>query len=98
MYYLEDNTVGHLASYSLEYGIRSGDCGTGATTIICSDPLLVNEPLQGASLPESTFDTLNFHPSSSSPARGAGVGMSGLTKDYYGVNRPPAPTSGAVEP
>lgn len=99
MYYFEDTSIPHpVTSYTVEYGTRNDDCGSGSAHIICSDPLLVNEPAQGSIPPEMLLDNFNFHPNSYSPAVSTGLPISGLTSDFYGVTRPSAPTLGAVEP
>ncbi len=97
LYYYSDSSNVAQGSYNIEYGIRNGDkCGSGGT--LCTDPLLVNEPAQGAWPPENIFDNFDFHPSVGSPVIDAGIPLSGLTADYYGVTRPAQPTIGAVEP
>jgi hypothetical protein len=85
-----------IASNNIEFGVRDGDACTGS--ILCVDPLLVNEPASGTIPPESTLDNFNFHLAVNSPAIGAGTAISGLTTDYYGVARPTPPAIGAVEP
>jgi hypothetical protein len=97
LYYIDEASVRIVASHNLEYGTRDGDtCGTNG--IICSDPLLVNEPATASSPSELAFDTLNFHPSSLSPAIGEATAISGLTTDYYGVTQTSPATIGAVGP
>ena len=99
MYYKEDSSVPSPdVTYSLEYGVRNGDCGSGGVGIICSDPLLVGEPPQNSIPPESVLDNFNFHPAADSPAVFAGSPVSGLVTDYFGHARPATPTFGAVEP
>ena len=95
LYYYSDPSDVVTASNNIEYGIRNGDTCGG--TNICLDPLLINEPPL-AWVNELELDNLSFHPSSSSPAVGAGVAVNGLTTDYYGVTRPNPPSIGAVEP
>jgi hypothetical protein len=97
VYYHADASVLIVGSHNLEYGIRNGDpCPTNGN--LCFDPLLINEPTQSAIPPESTMDNFNFHPSSTSPAIGAGTSISGLTNDYYGVAYTASQTIGAVMP
>jgi len=89
-------------SYNVEYGIRNGDtCGRN---VICSDPLLKNEPAKKWPGSEAALDVFNafnagnsFELTASSPAKGAGTALSGLTTDYYGVSRPSPPAIGALE-
>ena len=95
LYYM-DGTVVLSSANNIEYGVRNGDACSGS--ILCIDPLLVNEPAQGAVPPETTLDNFNFHPAVNSPAIGAGIAIPGLTTDYYGAKRPNPPTIGAVEP
>ena len=101
-YYADSSTQpGQSHSYNVEYGIRNGDpCGGN---IICSDPLLVNEPAQGAWPPESIFypfasSLTNWHPTSGSPAVHAGISISGLLTDLAGVTRSNPPSIGPFEP
>jgi hypothetical protein len=98
LYYLGEGSVVVSASNDIEFGVRNGDPCSG--TILCVDPLLVNEPAQvGAIPPESALDNFNFHPTSGSPAIGAGTSYSGmLPTDYYGNARPTSPAIGAVQP
>ena len=96
LYYRDDASVVINGSHNVEYGIRNGDtCGANAN--ICSDPQLANEAPQTLLTLESLLDSLDFHPSSSSPAIGAGISITGLTTDYYGTARTTA-TVGAVMP
>jgi hypothetical protein len=91
-----------VGSYNVEYGIRNGDtCGGN---IICSDPLLVNEPAQSWPGSETALDVFNpfnagnsFEMTASSPANGTGATQSGLTTDYYGTTRQDPPSMGGVE-
>jgi hypothetical protein len=97
LYYTGGDTLGIVGSHNVEYGIRNGDtCGSNGN--ICADPLLTNEPTQGAWPPETALDNFNFHPTAGSPVSQAGASVSGLTSDYYGVTRPNPPSIGAVEP
>lgn len=61
---------------------------TGETSCTSSDPLLAAESNINAISPALT---------SSSPARGAGVTLSGITLDYNGATRPSPPSIGAFE-
>jgi hypothetical protein len=98
LYYLSDTSDSVISSYNFEYGVRNGDCGKGGTGIVCSDPLLIGEPVQGSVPPESSLFNFNFRPSSASPAIGAGAAISGITTDYNGAVRPGNPSIGALEP
>jgi hypothetical protein len=100
--YYSDGAALAKGSYNVEYRIRNGDtCGGN---IICSDPLLKNEPAQTWPGSEAALDVFNpfnagnsFELTASSPAIGAGTVLSGLTTDYYGVSRPNPPSMGALE-
>ena len=95
LFYFSDPTDSVVSSYNVEFGVRNGDpCGG---TILCSDPLLVSEPAQGSIPPESTLDSLDFHPTASSPLVSAGTTYTGLpSADYYGLPTTSPPTIGAV--
>jgi hypothetical protein len=89
-------------SHNDEFGMKDGTCPSTTNSVICSDPLLLNEPAQPW-VSEAALDVFNpfvagnsFYPSSSSPLRGGGVQIPGLTTDYYGVTRPTPPDLGAV--
>jgi hypothetical protein len=97
LYYLLDNSITYNSANSLEFGIRDGD-NCGSNGIICSDPLLVDEPLQGSVPPETTLDNFNFNVMPGSPAVHAGVAVPGLVTDFNGVTRPDPPSIGALEP
>jgi hypothetical protein len=86
-----------------EFGMQQGACPSTANGMICTDPLLLNEPAQpwpGAESDLDVFDPFvagnSFYPSSSSPLLGGGVQIPGLTTDYYGVTRPTPASIGAV--
>jgi hypothetical protein len=104
LYYPEDSSITTTASYNVEYGIRNGDtCGTNH--IVCSDPLLTNEPAQSWPTPvETALDVFNpfntgnsFEQTSSSPSKYAGTAIGGLTTDYYGSAYNSPPSMGGVE-
>jgi hypothetical protein len=61
----------------------------GETAYVCADPLLAGE---------SNIDAINPSLTSSSPAIGAAVSISGITTDFNGVTRPNPPSIGAQEP
>jgi hypothetical protein len=98
LYYLSDSSIPVASAYNVEYGIRNGDCSTGATSNICRDPLLIGEPLQGAWPLQSILDIPNFYPSALSPAIGAGIAVNGLMTDYFGAARSVPTSVGAVQP
>jgi hypothetical protein len=85
------------------YGMRSTsfNCPTGYPAELCTDPLFANEPTgQGANFTELQLENFNFNLSSGSPAKGAGLSISGvpnLLLDYNGVNRSNPPSIGAVQ-
>lgn len=88
------------ASYSSELGFKSTDpCNVNG--IICTSPLLVNQPAQTWPGSETAMDVFNpfttnnsFHPTSGSPLIGAGTLTTGT--DYYGVARSSPGTIGGV--
>ena len=90
------------SSYSSELGFKATDtCNVNG--IICTSPLLVNQPAQPWPGSETALDVFNpfpsgnsFYPSGASPLIGAGVAVSGLTADYYGTTRSNPPWIGAV--
>ena len=85
------------------YGIR-GDCIANqvqaatkgsVTGESCLDPAFVDEPTFTS---EASLDGFNFALSSSSPAKGGGTAISGLTTDYLGATRATPPSVGALDP
>jgi hypothetical protein len=103
LYYLPTGVVLNT-SHNDEFGMRDGTCPSTANGMICSDPLLLNEPSQTWSS-ESALDVFNpfvagnsFYPSSSSPLLGAGITYRGiLSTDYAGNAQTSPPVMGAVE-
>jgi hypothetical protein len=101
-----DTGISMTNSYNNEYGLKGGTTDTCAGSTTCNDPLLVAEPAQPFPGTEADFDVFNpfagpgngFYPSSTSPLIGAGVAVSGLTTDYYGVLSANPPAIGAVQP
>lgn len=95
----DDSSITFTPSYNISFGNATdawSQCGTNGQ--ICSDPLLINEPAQAAYTVQSFLDNFDFHPSSNSPALGAGTAFTGmLGTDYYGITRPIPPTIGAVQ-
>lgn len=68
--------------HNIYYRMRS--CPLGFTEH-CTNPKIVNMPAWNG---EASLDTINFHLTSDSPARNAGVAVPGLTKDNAGIERP----------
>jgi hypothetical protein len=106
--YPDPGNSGKLASgFNLGTGITAGmftatnnlwntmngaACPDGAisdSNPICADPLIVGE---------SNVDALNPNLTSSSPAIGAGIHISGILTDFNGTARPNPPSVGAFEP
>jgi hypothetical protein len=80
------------ASNNLWNTMRTGCPDTavpGESHYVCADPLLVSE---------SNIDAINPSLTSSSPAIGAAVSISGITTDFNSVTRPNPPSIGAQEP
>jgi len=100
LFYINDPSVKVTQYNNIEYGNRAATgetCGTNGN--ICSDPLLVNEPVQQGWTDQTFLDNFNFNLTSSSPAIGAGTTYYGiLATDYNGKTRPNPPTVGAIEP
>jgi hypothetical protein len=99
IYFIDEPSVNVSASNQIEFGVRhdsTGDpCGG---TIICSDPLLLSQPIQGSIPPESSLFGFNFNLTSTSPAIGTGIFISGATiTDFNGKTRPNPPSIGALE-
>jgi hypothetical protein len=74
--------------HNIYYRMRS--CPSGSAEH-CVNPKIVNMPAWNG---EPSLDGLNFHLTSGSPARGAGVPVQGLTTDFDGKARP---ASGALD-
>jgi hypothetical protein len=87
------STTAVTADHNLWFKMRSGCPDTGAvpgeTNYVCADPLLASE---------SNIDAINPSLTSTSPAIGAAVSISGITTDFNNVNRPNLPSIGAEEP
>jgi hypothetical protein len=81
------------ADHNLWSTIRSGCPDSGGvaaeTNYVCADPLLAGE---------SNIDAINPSLTSTSPAIGAGVSITGITTDFNNVTRPNPPSIGAQEP
>jgi hypothetical protein len=100
LFYINDPSITVTQNNNIEFGNRTG---TGETCNVngnlCSDPLLIGEPVQQAWATQTFLDNFDFFPNRNSPAIGAGAVYAGiLPVDYYGVTRPTPPTIGAVEP
>lgn len=87
------------SDHEVEFGIRNGStCGGD---VICSDPLLLNEPAQSVTAQSdldvftNTVSTSSFYPTSSSPMIHAGT-SGGPATDYFGVTQTSPATIGAV--
>ncbi len=83
--------------------MQDGDCPSTANGMLCSDPKLQSEPSQTWT-GEAMLDIFNpfvsansFYPTNNSPLVGAGIHISGLNLDYYGMTRPTSPGIGGVE-
>jgi hypothetical protein len=68
--------------HNIYYNMRS--CPSGWTEH-CVNPKIANMPTWTG---EASLDGINFHLTSGSPARGAGIAVPGLMKDYDGIQRP----------
>lgn len=68
--------------HNIYYRMRS--CPSGGTER-CVNPKIANMPEWNG---EASLDALNFHLTSGSPARGAGISVQGLKKDFDGKDRP----------
>ncbi len=94
LYYFSDNSDAVTEDHNLYFNLRNVICSSPGD--ICSDPSFVDEPpLTVAS--ESQFDNFNFDLSSTSPAIGTGIAISGITADFNGNLRPNSPAIGAME-
>jgi len=71
--------------HNIYYNMRN--CPSGWTEH-CVNPRITNMPGWSG---EASLDGINFHLTSGSPARGAGVAVQGLAKDFDGVQRPSGP-------
>jgi hypothetical protein len=69
--------------HNIYFNMR-GTCPMGWTEH-CSDPKIANMPVWSG---EASLDHIDFHLTSGSPARGAGVAIPGVAKDYDGAARP----------
>jgi hypothetical protein len=84
-------------NHNLFFNLRNTGCpSTGFPNEVCSDPLLASEPGTSVSS-EATLDNFNINLTSISPARGAGIPISGLMVDYAGNPYSNPPSIGARE-
>jgi hypothetical protein len=85
-------------SHSAKFG-NSGSSGPPCSGSSCNDPKLVGQPIQQAWTTYNYLNNFNIRPIPvTSPLIGAGIAVTGLTADYFGVTRPNPPTIGAAEP
>ena len=83
LFYFADLPQGVFkADHNIYYNMRS--CPSGKNER-CIDPKIANLPL---SKDESNLENIDFHLTSGSPARGAGVPIQGLSTDHDGAARP----------
>jgi hypothetical protein len=82
------STLWTSRSNNIFFNLRNGGCPTGFSNESCSDPQLQNTP---AFVNEATLDSLNLHLKSTSPAKDAGVTLTGFLDDYIGNTRPVGP-------
>jgi hypothetical protein len=92
IFYGVDSSMTFGGDHNIYYNDRAG-CQVGNPNIpggTCVDPLFSGEPSTTITS-ESQLDNFNFALSSGSPARGAGISISGLTTNYLGasVSNPP---------
>jgi hypothetical protein len=85
LFYIASLPINPFASrdHNIYYNMRS--CPSGWTER-CVDPKIVNLPTW---IGEWSLDSIDFHLRSDSPARGAGVAIQGLDRDYDGKMRSP---------
>jgi len=106
LYYAETPSIHFTGSYNNEFGIKSGTGDAcGVNNVTCLNPQLASQPSFPWPGTESALDAFNaytsnnsFYPTASSPLIGAATAISGVTTDYYGINRPNPQSIGAVEP
>lgn len=96
-------TISHDSLFGVASDSHSPTCGTNG--VICTDPLLVNEPAQcgGSGCTANNYwdgfvTFANLFPGVSSPVIHAGTAVSGLTTDFFAATRPNPPSIGAAEP
>lgn len=82
------SSVSNNAWYHMGNSGTTCPAGAGETNYVCGDPLFTAE---------SDINSMNVAPTASSPLRGAGIAISGITTDYNGNLRPNLPSIGALE-
>ena len=85
IFYTQDvpRSVWTARDHNVYFNMR-GSCPLGWTEH-CTDPKIAKMPAWSG---EASLDGIDFHLTSGSPARGAGVTVPGLLKDYDGAARP----------
>jgi hypothetical protein len=79
-------------------GVQTESAGGTITGEACGSPLFFAQPTgNGGTFTEAQLDGFNFNLTSSSPAKWAGVMVSGLTTDYAGNPYHNPPSMGALE-
>jgi hypothetical protein len=100
-----DDTQWTIRSNNNMWNFKSGAGACTYSGETCVSPGLVVQPSQ-TWVSETQLDSFNphnassgdsFYPASGSLLTGAGVTISGITADYFGVTRPSPPAIGAVE-
>jgi len=87
--------IGHIIrSNNIYFGVGHNACPPAAGTGVCTDPLLVNEPIWTG---ESSLDNFDFDITAGSPAKGAGTPILGLLLDYTGLAWGSTPSIGAYQ-
>ncbi len=87
--------IGHMIrSNNIYFGVGHNACPPAAGTGVCTDPLLVNEPIWTG---ESSLDNFDFNITAGSPAKGAGTPIPDLLLDYTGTAWGSTPSIGAYQ-
>ena len=68
LFYFSDTSDSIVSTYNDEYAVRNGDCPTSSGGILCTDPLMLNEPSQ-TWVNETAMDVFNNPLSLSSSSR-----------------------------
>lgn len=86
-----------VRDHNLYYGFRhNAPCDALNAGEICADAKFINEPPLTIST-ETALDNFNFSLSSTSPAVGTGIAISGLLSDSLGVAMSSPPSMGAIQ-
>lgn len=98
LFYIDDPSITVTQNNNIEFANRTGTGETcGVNGNICSDPLLVGEPVQQAWSDQTFLDNFNFNLTSASPAIGAGATYPGiLATDFSGAALSTPPPIGAL--